>query len=127
MTMKRVKSLFLLVLMIVCQSCSSDNKWQIVVYQHLYFKKGQNYELIINDGDFSKSKKFTSDYSSDEYKTLTTFRTNQDSIKIYFKLDQSDTTFTVPSDYTTRLVVGSDAYGGIVIRTDKDESSWVSP
>lgn len=105
-------------------ACRSNRKYEVLIYQGFYFKEGQRFKLVIDNGLYSKSRFFKRTYQSGEFKRLKTYRTDRDSIKVYFKLDDKDTVFTMASDYTTRLVVGSSARGKMQVGTDNEADFW---
>ena len=108
------------------ESCNNRYSHELVVLQSFYFNKGQSYQLDIDSGAFTKEKRFREVYITDEYKSIGIFKTNEDSIHIRFTLDQSDTAFTIPSNYSKRMVIGSNAYGEMLIGFDRDSSFWES-
>lgn len=127
--MDKLSAAFLFIFLFIwvgIAGCTKKYSHELVVLQSFYFNKGQSYQLDIDSGAFTKEKRFREVYITDEYKSIGIFKTNEDSIHIRFTLDQSDTAFTIPSNYSKRMVIGSNAYGEMLIGFDRDSSFWES-
>jgi len=121
---RRVLWFILFCAIIGITSCAKKHKYELVVLQSFYFNKDQSYQLDIDSGSFTRKKKFREVYITDKYKRLGVFKTDQDSIRVRFVLDLKDTVFTIPSNYSKRMIIGSNAYGEILIGFDRDSSFW---
>lgn len=122
MMLRKFTLLFLLSLI----SCTYNNtsKNEIHIFQGRHFDSDQSYQLIIDDGKYIRDISFKNDYRASKFKRLKSYKTDQDSVEVYFKLDNKDTTFVISPSHIDSLLVGSTAYGEIYIGTDQQKSIW---
>lgn len=116
------------VIMVALFSCNDkcpEGAVEVKIYHGMYFKSGQSYSLSVDNGLYNHTRNFPGKWSRGEYKKITTYCSEKDSIKIEFTLDSNDTSFYMQTNRPRKLVVGSNAYGDFSIGTDEDESFWV--
>jgi hypothetical protein len=114
----------ILSLAIGCCGCTTNCERQIVIYQGIYFQKGQMFELSIDD-EILASEKFEEQFHRNDLKKLKTYCCMNDSCKVKFVLGDSDTVFYISPLKTKRLQAGSDIYGKFSVATDEDKRAWI--
>jgi len=114
--------------LIVCTivvSCGEHCKTKIIIYEGLYFEKGQSYRIEI-DGQLIKSKSFARDeIRGQNFNVIENYCCNGDSCQVKFTLEKKDTLFYISPTKTKRLLVGSDINGDFSIATDQNRDAWV--
>ncbi len=109
--------------LMICSACSTPCKNEITIYQGVYFKKNQSFELLI-DSKIISSQKFKEESHSNDYVEIEKYCA-KDSSKVKFTLDGRDTTFYLFPNRTKRLMIGSSIYGNFSIATDENKGAWI--
>lgn len=116
---------FLTILLVsICNGCTPDCNRQIVIYQGLYFQKGQKVQLSIDD-KILFSKTVERDLQRNDLKEFKTYCCTRDSCRVNFVLGDNDTTFFISPLRTKRLMIGSDIFGKFSVATDDDKGAWM--
>lgn len=119
----RIKLLVLLIIATV--SCKSKCDQSIDVFEGASFRKGQKYVLVIGEGEMERSENFWVAMSRGKYKKIGSYCCQEDSVKVRFSLDQSDTIFYISPIKTKRLLIGSYFDGAILVATDANPEAWI--
>ncbi|MFS4494492.1 hypothetical protein [Maribacter sp. 2308TA10-17] len=117
----KYKLIYSIGLLILICSCNTE---KTSFYQGQYFQANQELELIINDGEYVYNKKFVEQYSRGNYQLIKRIKSQNDSIKVYLKIDNKDTLLFLPSS-TEKVLFGNDAYRNLFIYTEKDTVVWM--
>ena len=114
----------IMIMVILCWGCTSPCKQEVIVYQGLYLKKGQNFRLSIDDKVILEES-FNSELQRNDLKRIDNYCCDKDSCQVIFSLGHGDTVFYLSPSKTKRLMVGSDIYGKFSVATDENKRSWI--
>lgn len=114
------KFIAIVTLSIILTSCSVNNT---SIYLMQYLDKGQEVEIIVDDGNYKFNKTYKDGYIDDEYIFIKRYISKKDSIKVYFKTLGKDTTAVFPIS-TKKILLGFNIDKEIFICTEKDSLVW---
>ena len=117
--MKILNILIILLIFILNSCCTNDNS--IEIYKG-HYHIGDNIKIIVNDGDLEFTESFKGRY--DEEQLLKKYCCKNDSVKIYIKVNQYDTTCYFKCSEIEKFDFISNTEGKIYIITDKDKEYW---
>lgn len=117
---------FQVIVLLVLLGCKTECKNEIVIFEGLYFEKGQSYKLEIENGDLVKSETFSkTQIRGQNFNEIDSYCCKVDSCKVKFTLDSKDTVFYISPKKTRRLLIGSDINGNFSIATDENRNAWI--